>query len=134
MKIKVGFAYAVAFTSCGTGGPENPNFDLEAERFILKRRFVLTLSSSSRSMVFLASSNLLVSSTISWSIVFLSLSTFRSCGRDKDHKLATEHQAKVANQEPEATVGGPLVENYIQIMWEQTFHGFQTKAVRAPCL
>lgn len=58
--------------------------------------FGLTLSSSRRSMVFLASRSLLVSSTISWSIVFLSLSTFRSCERSRiivlDHLLPQPRQ------------------------------------------
>lgn len=53
---------------------------------------VRTLSSSRRSMVFLASSSLLVSSTISWSIVFLSLSTFRSCRQGKDTALVHQQQ------------------------------------------
>lgn len=53
----------------------------------------LTLSSSRRLMVFLASSSLLVRSTISCSIVFLSLSTFRNCGQRRNSVSATGETA-----------------------------------------
>lgn len=47
------------------------------------------MSSSRRLMVFLASSSLSVRSTISCSIVFLSLSTFRNCGQRRNNVSVT---------------------------------------------
>lgn len=72
---------------------------------------ILTFRSSRRLMVFLASSSLLVRSTISASIVFLSLSTLRNYGQRRDMSAPQE----------ETDQWGAWADrrrSFIQIMWE----------------